>query len=87
MEVRTEILSEGVGATHVDGQTVVWPIGDPPEQHVEAVLQALEERKAREAAKEAFMKQSRELRRDLAEKSQARDRLEEAGYDPSEVPL
>lgn len=84
MEHWTEIASEDVAVIHIRGYHVLVPIDDDVSMgHVREVKETIEWRKAHERCMEDF----RAMARDLEEKQRARERLEDAGYDPTEIPL
>jgi len=74
----TEILGENIGATHVDGYHVLFPIGDVTEDEVREAAQLLERRAAHEQVRE----QTRHLAEQVENQSRMNERLEEAGFDP-----
>jgi hypothetical protein len=88
--VQTEIMTENVGVVHVGERRVIFPIfgfrhAEPRhmEREVREVADILQRRKAAQHVTERL----REIRDDIEEKQRARERMEAAGYNLSEVPL
>jgi hypothetical protein len=90
MTMWTEITGENTGVVHVDGRHVIFPIfgfrhAEPRvmEQEVREVTDMLERREAAQRVTERL----REVREGIEEQQRARERIKDAGYDMSEVPL
>jgi hypothetical protein len=87
MDLWTEILTEDVGATHVEDQTVVWAMDGAREYNVRAVKEQLERRRAWRRANERFIERSRQMREQMDRRQEAADVLREHGYGDQEIPL
>lgn len=73
----TEILGENVGVTHVHGQKVLFPIGDPSRGELHQAKQVLKRRQT-----ERYMRQERErLAAKLEQQARVRDRLKGTEYE------
>lgn len=84
MEVWTEVLNERLCDVHVGDFDIIVPLQDSvTESEAQAALEYIEHRKAREQRE----RELDEIQRDIEERAHARGRLEDAGYEPSEIPL
>ena len=76
----TEILTEDIGVTHVNGHHVVFRLSDNVEEYqVRAAKEGLELRKVFEFHKE----QLNEVKEEIEKQQRMMDVLKDAGYDES----
>lgn len=92
MKVWSEIVSEDVIATHFECddhryQSVIVPIGEVAHRNIIEELTYLEKRAARKRQVREMRNWRESVEKNMEERQGARERLKEAGYDESDIPL
>jgi hypothetical protein len=87
MDVWTEVLCEEAIVVHVDDFQIIAAIDEMTERKARSIVEHVEERRARQEAVRRYRRRAHELERELRTRRRAREKLREAGYRESEVPL